>query len=248
MNVVAPLAGHRVQMENVVPNLSGLRFAAIGNALPEQFFEHKNPNESIERDMYAMSLVRFDDLRIAGLMDAIALARKLPVDGNQSITIVGTGPRLREFRHAVSVSSLDNVIKLPGPTADVVSLVSRAKFVIDFSYHHSFGMTAVEAVMLGAVPLMRDGWAAREILPDDFLRWSSVDELFEKLVHLSQLDLTPVVHRLQEYVQDKYEPITVAGNFLEFLEECRTRQNPNIVDAATEQGRQSFGGHSKVAF
>jgi glycosyltransferase involved in cell wall biosynthesis len=105
----------------------------------------------------------------------LEMARRLP---NVRFAIIASVAQDREsyFRHLKSTAP-ENVSFAMSPLRKVRDLLARAKVYVHCARGEHFGITIVESMAAGCVPIVYDGGGPREIVTEEIgYRWKSVDD------------------------------------------------------------------------
>ena len=105
----------------------------------------------------------------------LEIARKLP---NVEFAIVGSiATERRSYYENLRDAAPSNVSFILSPLRKVKELLGRAKVYVHSAQNEHFGITIVEAMAAGCVPVVNDSGGPREIVSDDVgYRWNHLDE------------------------------------------------------------------------
>jgi glycosyltransferase involved in cell wall biosynthesis len=108
-------------------------------------------------------------------LDAIELARRLP---QVTFHIVGSRRSPSYYRNCqAAATGLANVHLLPDAAwGDVETLLRGCKVFLHSKHNEHFGISTVEAISAGCLPVVHDSGGQREIVPFPELRFQSLDE------------------------------------------------------------------------
>ena len=153
-----------------------------------------------------------------GAVAAARCVRTLVESGHPiSATFIGDGPRAhlvdRELA-ACSALSLKRQSHLDQP--GLAQAMRGADLLLFPSLHESLGLTMIEAVFCGALPVVRDNGAMREILPtdiaDELIADSEVEfqRRVEALLSRDRVDRARLVQRLQAELVPRFDAAQIA--------------------------------------
>ena len=138
------------------------------------------------------------------------LAKKFPLT---NFTIIGSASRdkegyLNNLKKMISGESLKNVnLQVNAPFEQVRTALCQSQIFLHTTIEEHFGISTVEAIASGCLPLVHDSGGQREVVPIPELRFSTTAEASEKLEIL--LKISPEKREeylglLQEHIQ-KYD-------------------------------------------
>jgi glycosyltransferase involved in cell wall biosynthesis len=146
-------------------------------------FQSKNTN----RISALVSVGRFSpDKR---QIQQIRLAAQWP---NIQFHIVGFSPQHNPYFHAceneVQRLKLQNVYLHPNaPLEELTQLFQTSRYFLHTMINEPFGITAVQAIAAGCLPLVHDSGGQRETVPEALLRYTSLNEISQRLSRLEAL-------------------------------------------------------------
>jgi glycosyltransferase involved in cell wall biosynthesis len=102
-------------------------------------------------------------------------ARRLP---SIEFAIIGSVPtERRSYYDSLRASAPTNVSFVVAPLRKVSELLGRAKVYVHCAFNEHFGITIVEAMAAGCVPVVNDSGGPREIVSENVgFRWKHIDE------------------------------------------------------------------------
>jgi glycosyltransferase involved in cell wall biosynthesis len=158
-----------------------------------------NPDDEVQRGDIA-SFARFDSWKRHDLQ--LRLVRGL----DAHLKIIGravTDPEtahLQRLKEAVRGDRhIEFLVNLP--QNEVKRLLCSSKVFIHTADAEPFGITIVEAIAAGCVPIVRDEGGAREIVPFDELRFETIEEGQEKIRRALNGEYDHLLSRLKEHVR-----------------------------------------------
>lgn len=121
-------------------------------------------------------------------LEQISLAARMP---QHTFSIIGGLKSAAYFRHcqaAVRKQRLTHVTLYPNASRrEVEHLLGRSKIYLHTKRQEHFGISTVEAIAHGCLPLVHDSGGSREIVPFTALRFQTTAEAWEKARQLLQL-------------------------------------------------------------
>jgi len=113
----------------------------------------------------------------------LEIARRLP---SIEFAIIGSKAKEGEsYYDGLRASAPSNVSFIIAPLRKVCELLGSAKVYVHCAQNEHFGITIVEAMAAGCVPVVNDSGGPREIVSDDVgYRWKQIDEA---VGHVSEL-------------------------------------------------------------
>ncbi len=113
----------------------------------------------------------------------LEIARKLP---NVDFAIVGSIVAERRSHYdSLRAAAPSNVSFIVSPLRKVKELLGRAKVYVHCAQNEHFGITIVEAMAAGCVPVVNDSGGPREIVSDEVgYRWNNIDEAVGQVSNL----------------------------------------------------------------
>jgi glycosyltransferase involved in cell wall biosynthesis len=94
--------------------------------------------------------------------------------------------------------------------------LAKAKVVVSTASHENFGISVIEAMLLGCWPVVPDGLAYVETVPNSHLRYNSYEELVEKVEEYLQ---TTNPFRYQDIDPPNYHQVSVTDQICQIIRE-----------------------------
>ncbi len=118
----------------------------------------------------------------------LEIARRLP---RIKFAIVGSvAPGLESYFRNLQYTAPPNVSLVTSPLRRVRELLARAKTYVHCARNEHFGITIVEAMAAGCVPVVHDSGGPREIVTSEVgYRWRMIDEAVDQISELSRNDV-----------------------------------------------------------
>jgi glycosyltransferase involved in cell wall biosynthesis len=140
----------------------------------------------------------------------LEIARRLP---SIEFAIIGSVAKERgSYYDWLRAGAPRNVAFVVAPLRKVSELLGSAKVYVHCAHNEHFGITIVEAMAAGCVPVVNDSGGPREIVSDDVgFRWRQIDEAVRHVSELikngdSRLQLSKgAVSRAGEFGPDAFE-------------------------------------------
>lgn len=158
------------------------------------------PTQQAQKDAdLVVSLGRFSpDKR---QLEQIEIAAGVP---NMKFVLMGfinSKPYYEQCQDAINRLGLKNVTLMGDASKAVVNAtLAKATYFIHNLRNEPFGITAVQGIQAGCLPLVHDSGGQREVVPIENLRYKNADEAAEKLRELYKL---PAADRMQMITQLK---------------------------------------------
>jgi glycosyltransferase involved in cell wall biosynthesis len=117
----------------------------------------------------------------------LEMARRLP---NVTFAIIGSiSAEKSSYYDSLKAAAPSNVSFIVSPLRKVRELLGKAKVYVHCARNEHFGITIVEAMAAGCVPVVNDSGGPREIVSDDVgYRWSHIDEAVARVAALVKDD------------------------------------------------------------
>lgn len=142
-------------------------------------------------------------------LEQIILAERLPDIPFHIAGFTGDIAYYRRCKLYLEEHGLGNVHLYPdAPFEQVVSLLQGSRFFLHSLVNEPFGITAVQAIAAGCLPIVHDSGGQREVVPEPRLRYQDLSEVSDLLRHLEGMDAAEqeaLVHRLQEHVTSNFD-------------------------------------------
>lgn len=164
-----------------------------------------------------ISLIRFSKDRKSLLEKMIEFGLLVRARGSRIVLyIFGDGELLNSFIEEVYSKELENILIVKGKTSRPTEIIQPFDFMIDFADQQSFGMTTLEAIFNGCMPLCTINKGSVEILGvNSKCFYSSIDELLDKL----SIEFATDEHLFNDVyrsIKERYSPEVLANSFMNF--------------------------------
>lgn len=143
--------------------------------------------ESVKKKNLVVSLGRFSpDKR---QLEQIKMAEKIPQMEFRLIGFVNNAAYFEKCKEYIKKNSVQNVVLMGNAAfSDVEKTLLEAEVFLHFLINEPFGITSVQAINKGCIPIVHDSGGQREVVTLDELRFSTFEQVEEKLRMLSTLD------------------------------------------------------------
>jgi len=185
----------------------------------ECFANDKYPDDR-ERQVSVVTIGRFGpDKR---QFEQIMLAEKLPGVDFHIIGFVNNFNYYEKCRRYQEKHKITNVHLYPdAPFEQMVALLKASKYFLHTLINEPFGITTVQAISAGCLPIVHDSGGQQEVVPIAQLRYRHFDEippLLEKLEGADYSETRSLLHHLQERMLTHFEASTFRRSFRKILE------------------------------
>lgn len=172
---------------------------------PVDFSDYESDNR--DRQPAIVSVARFGPSK--GQLEQIKLAARQP-DVHFHLVGFAHNPAYVETCQAyIQSHGLANVhLHLDAPFDEMIALMHQSKYFLHTMINEPFGLTAVQAIAAGCVPLVHDSGGQREVVPLPQLRYQSLDDvpsILETLEALPASDIDAMVRELQAHAHAHYD-------------------------------------------
>lgn len=166
------------------------------------------PSIEVKRQKSVIAVGRFHPSKRQ--LEQVKLAQQLP---EMDFHIVGFADEHNAYYHQCAAytqsNNLTNVhLHRSIPFAEMIALLHQSKYFLHTMINEPFGLTAVQAIAAGCVPLVHDSGGQRETVPLPQLRYQTLDEvpaLLEKLEALPESEIDAMVRELQAHAHAHYD-------------------------------------------
>ncbi|MGH9922038.1 MAG: glycosyltransferase family 4 protein [Nitrososphaerales archaeon] len=115
---------------------------------------------------------------------------------------VGDPRYYKEINEIISRKGLAQRVKFEPnmATDDLTKILGRAKVYLHCRYNEPFGITVIEAIAAGCIPIVPDYSAHKETVPFQALRFANVEEASEKVKNAMEGRYDELLPKLQEHI------------------------------------------------
>jgi len=142
-------------------------------------------------------------------LEQIRLAENLPHLPFHIVGFANNSPYYQQCRRYVEEHRLGNVHLHPdAPFEEMLSLLQGSKYFLHSLINEPFGITAVQAIAAGCLPIVHDSGGQREIVPISELRYrdlSQVPAILDRLESLDQAAVASLRAELQHHVASNFD-------------------------------------------
>jgi len=133
----------------------------------------------------------------------IELARNLPEFEFHIIGGISTNPSYyQQCRRFIENHKIRNVHLHPDlPLNQMIDLLQQSRFFLHTRIGEHFGIATVEAIAAGCIPIVPNSGGQKEIVPDERLRFDSIDEIPDMVRTISKENLSDIRKSLQLHIQ-----------------------------------------------
>lgn len=146
-------------------------------------------------------------------LEQLELARNLP---EYNFTLLGTIKSKTYFlkiNHFIKQNKLGNVTLIPNASRkQVIKALSRSKIFLHNKRNEHFGISVVEAIDSGCIPIVHDSGGPREIVPFKELRFQNTNEAIEKSLNILSMGeektnriVTELKGHIVQYSKDSFK-------------------------------------------
>ncbi|MCB0031784.1 MAG: glycosyltransferase family 4 protein, partial [Anaerolineales bacterium] len=119
----------------------------------------------------------------------IQLAAALPDWPFYIVGFAGNGAYFRQCQALVNQQNIQNAHLHPdAPFAEAQEILSQSRYFLHTLVAEPFGLTAVQAIAAGCVPLVHNSGGQRETVPLPQLRYDALTEIPERLLAIEAMD------------------------------------------------------------
>lgn len=142
-------------------------------------------------------------------LEQIKLAERLPSTQFRIVGFVRDYDYYESCAQYVIANRLRNVELYPdAPFEQMVAILQSSRFFLHTLVNEPFGLTAVEAMAAGCIPIVHDSGGQRETVPFPELRYQQLEQVQHIITHLESLDnadRSQLLGSLQEHVTSHFE-------------------------------------------
>jgi len=144
-----------------------------------------------------------------GQLEQIKLAERLPHIPFHIVGFVGDKAYYKHCTAYIKEKQLTNVHLHPNAKyEEMVLLLKQSKYFLHTLVNEPFGITAVQAIGAGCIPIVHDSGGQRETVPEEFLRYKELDQIPAILKHVESLGESVVDelnHRLLKHARRNFD-------------------------------------------
>ena len=160
-----------------------------------------------ERSPGIVSLGRFTPEK--GQLEQVKLAQKIPGIRFKIIGFVFSQKYFDKCQSFVNAHKINNVQLLPNLAYnDLIAALQSSKYFLHTLEDEPFGITAVQAIAAGCIPIVHNSGGQREVVPFDILRYQQLDEIpkiIDQIEKMSPSDVRKLILDLQQNAWQNYD-------------------------------------------
>lgn len=123
-------------------------------------------------------------------LEQIRLAGKLPDFTFHIIGFAGNEKYYQECQRLIEELNLTNVTLHPGASLEqMAQILQESKYFLHTLISEPFGITAVQAIAAGCMPIVHNSGGQREVVNHSRLRFQDINEVPELIQHLEEMDV-----------------------------------------------------------
>jgi glycosyltransferase involved in cell wall biosynthesis len=175
---------------------------------PVQMDKYEHPAEKARSGI--ISLGRFARLKMQ--LEQIKLAEQLPEIDFHLVGFVTDQAYFERCQNYVEDHHLSNVYLHPNlDQGQMIELLNSSKYFLHTLIDEPFGITAVEAIAAGCIPIVHNSGGQKEICIVPELRYNALHEIsaiIRQFEGKSRQEVQEIIHQLQAHARDNFdEPI-----------------------------------------
>lgn len=148
---------------------------------------------SRQRRPHVTTLGRFQPYKRQ--LDQARIARDLPDLDFSIVGFITSQGYFDQCKRFCEESGADNVNLVASASSEETrELLETSQFFMHNVVDEPFGLTTVEAIAAGCVPVVHDSGGQREVVPDECLRFSTPQEAIDRLRRLQERDDLPAIN------------------------------------------------------
>lgn len=153
-------------------------------------------------------------------MEQIEIASKCPELKFVLMGFINSQAYFEQCQAKINELGLSNVSLLgDAPKAEVDQTLAKATFFLHNLRNEPFGITAVQGIQAGCIPLVHNSGGQKEVVPMENLRYSSIQDAIEKLRLLQDLNEDERQNIQKSLIDNckQFEATTFEANFKRLL-------------------------------
>ncbi len=122
-------------------------------------------------------------------LDQIKIAQQLPSLNFKLIGFVSDTQYFQECRQYIQSQNITNVQLFTNCSySEVQTILSQSKYFLHSKVNEPFGITTVEAINNGCIPIVNNSGGQKEIVPIETLRFNTINEAVSIIKNITQWD------------------------------------------------------------
>lgn len=186
---------------------------------PIKLVEYQVETEEERRGV--ISLGRFSRLKMQ--FEQIKVAEKLPDIDFHLVGFVTERAYFERCKSYVESKGLKNVHLHPNlDYSEMIRLLNSSKYFLHNMVNEPFGITAVEAIAAGSIPIVHNSGGQKETVPDRALRYdelSDIPAILNNLEAKSPLEIQTLIKMLQSNALENFDEPIFLENMTRFLQD-----------------------------
>jgi glycosyltransferase involved in cell wall biosynthesis len=207
----------RQSLLDIFPELTNENIQVIYPPVDISLYE----NNEQKKENAVVSLGRFSPDKKQ--LEQIKIAQLLPNLTFYLIGFVNHKKYFEECRDFIKTNRVVNVMLYPNASLDeVINLLKSSKYFLHLLVDEPFGVTAVQAIAAGCLPLVHDSGGQRETVPDPDLRFSSLEEIPQIISNMENKkpgDIDKIINHLQQNAKRKFDHNVFAEKITKVLKD-----------------------------
>ncbi|MEW5987753.1 MAG: glycosyltransferase, partial [Chloroflexota bacterium] len=134
------------------------------------------------------------------------------------VGFTGDGRYYQQCRRFAEENGLSNVTFHPdAPFEEMRALLQSSRYFLHTLVNEPFGLTAVQAVAAGCIPIVHDSGGQCETVPIPDLRYQALAEVPAMIEQLEAADRDGLRRRLQQHAAEHFDESVFKGKMSEVL-------------------------------
>jgi glycosyltransferase involved in cell wall biosynthesis len=196
-----------------------LRPESVRMIYPPVNISSYSKSKSQSRQNSVISLGRFSPDKKQ--LEQIKIAQSLPDIEFHLVGFVNNNKYFKQCEEFIRVNRIENVTLHPDATqTHVIELLGRSKYFLHVLENEPFGITTVEAIAAGCIPLVHDSGGQRETVPSKSLRFTDIHDIplmISKLEGKDQNQIKILSDRLFKRAKDNFDERVFHGKISQLL-------------------------------
>ncbi|MCB0731067.1 MAG: glycosyltransferase, partial [Ignavibacteriae bacterium] len=129
-----------------------------------------------------------------------------------------SGQYFKDLESYIEKNKLTNVKLHPNMDySKVIEILGKSKFFLHTIWNEPFGITTVQGIAAGCIPIVPNSGGQIEVVPSEELRFNSYDEAAEILRKQMQLNDDSQIEKLQKHIL-QFDTMNFRKNFKQVIE------------------------------
>jgi glycosyltransferase involved in cell wall biosynthesis len=174
-----------------------------------------------------------------GQLEQIQLAKQLPDFQFHIVGFVANKKYYEKCRSLVEGQHIKNVHLHPDTSFnEMARILGRSRYFLHTLVNEPFGITAVQAIAAGCLPIVHDSGGQREVVPYPQLRFKTMSEipaLIGDLENQSDASINELRNRLSRHVSSDYNDTVFHEKMTQILRQNLDEKEPPQPSASTSR-------------